>query len=97
MKMSSWCLQNANCLTITKIGSVFYVNKSSSSSLAFVNDANRAIIKVDNTTFVPYNDKRNSVRITTQDYFGVGTVWVIDATHLPFGCSVSEERSLTFR
>lgn len=29
------------------------------------------------------------VRVTTQDYFPVGTVVVFDATHLPFGCSVS--------
>ncbi|PIL25829.1 hypothetical protein GSI_11582 [Ganoderma sinense ZZ0214-1] len=31
------------------------------SKLTFVNDAGRAIIKVDNTTFVPFNLKRNSV------------------------------------
>lgn len=32
------------------------------SKLAYVNDNGVAIIKVDNTTFVPYNDKRDSVR-----------------------------------
>ncbi|OBZ74680.1 putative glycosidase C21B10.07 [Grifola frondosa] len=31
---------------------------------------------------------RNSVRITSQDYFPIGTVWVMDAAHMPFGCSV---------
>lgn len=57
--------------------------------LTYVNGAGNAIIKVDNTSFVPYNDKRDTVRITTADYFPVGTIWIIDAVHLPFGCSVS--------
>lgn len=70
-----------------------YVNQTNATNLAFVSPTGTAIIKVDNTTFVPYNDKRDSVRITTQDYFGVGTVWVIDALHLPFGCSVRGIRS----
>ncbi|KAI0764128.1 concanavalin A-like lectin/glucanase domain-containing protein [Irpex lacteus] len=69
-------------------GSVFYVNKSASSSLAYVNDANKVIIKVDNTSFVPYYDKRNSVRIASQASFSIGSVLVVDAVHLPFGCSV---------
>ena len=70
------------------IGDVIYVNQTNATNLAYVSSSDTAIIKVDNTSFVPYNDKRNSVRITTQYYFGVGTVWVIDAVHLPFGCSV---------
>ena len=67
---------------------MIYVNQTNATNLAYVTPSGTAIIKVDNTTFVPYNDKRDSVRITTNDYFGVGTVWVIDAIHLPFGCSV---------
>lgn len=47
--------------------------------LAYVDTTtNHAIIKVDNTTTVPYNDKRNTVRIATQDRFSVGSVWVTD-------------------
>ncbi|KAI9058710.1 glycoside hydrolase family 16 protein [Trametes sanguinea] len=71
-------------------GDVNWVDQTNAtqSKLAYVNDAGHAIIKVDNTTFVPYNYKRDSVRITTQDYFPVGTVLVFDATHLPYGCSV---------
>lgn len=65
-----------------------YVNKSDSASLAYVNPAGHAIIKVDNTSNVIWDYKRDSVRITTQDSFAVGTLWVIDALHLPFGCSV---------
>lgn len=40
-----------------------YVSQAnaSASQLAYVNSAGNAIIKVDNTTFVPYNEKRNSV------------------------------------
>jgi len=69
----------------TTNGDVQYVN---SPQLAFVNSAGNAIIKVDNTSNVPYPDKRNSVRITTQDYYEAGTIWIFDAVHLPYGCSV---------
>ena len=45
-------------------GDVTYVDQANatSSKLAYVNDAGHAIIKVDNTSVVPWNDKRNSVR-----------------------------------
>ena len=68
---------------------MIYVNQTNATNLAYVSPAGTAIITVDNTSFVPWNYKRDSVRITTLDYFGVGTVWIIDALHLPFGCSVS--------
>lgn len=29
------------------------------------------------------------IRMTSQTFFNVGTLWVIDAFHLPWGCSVS--------
>ncbi|KAH9858403.1 concanavalin A-like lectin/glucanase domain-containing protein [Lenzites betulinus] len=71
-------------------GDVNWVDQTNAtqSKLAYVNDAGHAVIKVDDTSFVPYNYKRDSVRISTQDYFSVGSVVVFDATHLPFGCSV---------
>ncbi|KDQ55967.1 glycoside hydrolase family 16 protein [Jaapia argillacea MUCL 33604] len=71
-------------------GDVIFVNQTNATAdhLAYVNSAGHAIIKVDNTTNVPYNYKRNSVRIETQDYFPVGSVWIIDLLHLPYGCSV---------
>ncbi|KAI0745410.1 concanavalin A-like lectin/glucanase domain-containing protein [Earliella scabrosa] len=74
----------------TTNGDVFYLDqaKASSSKLAYVNDAGNVIIKVDDQAFVPWNEKRNSVRIETKDYFPLGTVLIFDATHLPFGCSV---------
>lgn len=57
--------------------------------LAYVNGAGNAIIKVDNTTGVAQNEKRNTVRITTSDSYNYGSLWVIDLLHIPFGCSVS--------
>ncbi|KAG5636091.1 hypothetical protein H0H81_009139 [Sphagnurus paluster] len=57
--------------------------------LAYVDSTtNHAIIKVDNTSTVPYNQKRNTVRIFSNDRYGVGSVWVADMYHLPYGCSV---------
>ncbi|KAL0578182.1 hypothetical protein V5O48_003813 [Marasmius crinis-equi] len=72
-------------------GDAIFVSASeaSTSSLAYVNPStNRAIIKVDNTTQVPFNEKRNTVRITTKDRYAVGSVWVADMYHVPYGCSV---------
>ncbi|KAH9931633.1 concanavalin A-like lectin/glucanase domain-containing protein [Epithele typhae] len=71
-------------------GDVTFVTKANATSekLAYVNDAGKAIITVDNTTSVVYNYKRDSVRIATVDYYPVGSVIVFDVTHLPYGCSV---------
>lgn len=76
-----------------------------SQGLAYVNSAGHAVMKVDNTTNVAFNQSRNSVssygvfvcclylpplqvRITTQQSYAVGSLWIIDAIHLPYGCSV---------
>ncbi|KAH9851304.1 concanavalin A-like lectin/glucanase domain-containing protein [Lenzites betulinus] len=74
----------------TTHGHVNYLNQSSATSnkLAYVNDAGNAVLKVDDFSFVAWEQKRNSVRIESTDYFPVGSVIVFDATHLPFGCSV---------
>jgi len=71
-------------------GDVVYVSQQEglSQQLAFVNGAGNAIIKVDNSTQVAFPNKRNSVRISTKDRYGVGSLWVADMTHVPFGCSV---------
>ncbi|KAJ7676058.1 glycoside hydrolase family 16 protein [Mycena polygramma] len=62
---------------------------ASKSKLAYVDSTtNRAIMKVDNTSNVAFNEKRNTVRIASQDEFGVGSVWIADMYHVPFGCSV---------
>lgn len=72
------------------LGDVWWLDQqdATSQSLAYVNTAGNAIMRVDNSTNVANNEKRNSVRITTQDSFALGTLWMIDAVHLPFGCSV---------
>ncbi|EJF59657.1 hypothetical protein DICSQDRAFT_171836 [Dichomitus squalens LYAD-421 SS1] len=74
----------------TTNGHVFYLDgaHANASHLTYVNDAGRAIIKVDNETVVSYPNKRNSVRISTEDFFDIGSVFLFDATHVPYGCSV---------
>ncbi|TFK93306.1 glycoside hydrolase family 16 protein [Polyporus arcularius HHB13444] len=57
-------------------------------SLAFVNDAGNAVMKVDNSSSLKFNQNRNSIRISSKDQFTVGSVWVADILHVPYGCSV---------
>ncbi|KAI9444261.1 glycoside hydrolase family 16 protein [Lactarius indigo] len=72
------------------LGDVWWLDRTSAfqQNLAYINENNRAVIKVDNVSNVPYNEKRNTIRITSQDSYGVGSLWIIDLTHLPYGCSV---------
>ncbi|PFH48989.1 glycoside hydrolase family 16 protein [Amanita thiersii Skay4041] len=79
----------------TTWGNVTYVTRdvAMSSKLTFVNGDGHAIVRVDNTTTIapPAPGEfvhRNSVRITTQDTYGVGNLIMIDVHHLPWGCSV---------
>lgn len=71
-------------------GNVFYVSSSAAGKdkLAYINDAGNAIMKVDNTSSVTVGNNRNSVRISTKDHYTVGSLWVTDMVHVPFGCSV---------
>lgn len=43
---------------------------------------------VDNTSSVVYNEKRYSSKLYSKKEYDIGTVWVMDATHTPYGCSV---------
>ncbi len=54
-------------------------------SLAFVNDAGNAVMKVDNSSSLKFNQNRNSIRISSKDQFTVGSVWVADILHVPYG------------
>ncbi|TFK99270.1 concanavalin A-like lectin/glucanase domain-containing protein [Pterulicium gracile] len=56
--------------------------------LAYINDAGNAIVKVDDFSEVVWDNKRNSIRLESKDVYDIGSLWVIDAVHLPFGCSV---------
>ena len=68
-----------------------FLNASAAKSdkLAFVNSAGNAIMKVDNTTTVAFNDKRNTIRISSKDSYGVGSVFVADMLHVPYGVGLS--------
>ena len=44
------------------------------------------MLKVDVNSFVSDGQQRDSVRVSSVDHFGLGTLWVLDAYHLPYGC-----------
>jgi len=71
-------------------GDAWYLDQQSASQqqLAYINAQGNAIIKVDNSTNLPFGDKRDSIRITSQDGYNIGTLWIFDIVHLPYGCSV---------
>ncbi|KAG2151176.1 glycoside hydrolase family 16 protein, partial [Suillus bovinus] len=74
----------------TTLGNAIWANESyaTSQKLAYIDSQGNAIIKVDNTTNVPLGQNRSTVRITTQDTYDIGSLWIIDLSHIPFGCSV---------
>ena len=41
---------------------------------------------MDDTSFVSDGQQRDSVRVSSVDNFGLGTLWVMDAYHVPYGC-----------
>ncbi|KAJ8507182.1 hypothetical protein ONZ45_g10432 [Pleurotus djamor] len=47
-----------------------------------------AVIKVDNSSTVVWDNKRNSVRLESLEAYDIGSLIVIDVAHMPFGCSV---------
>ncbi|KAJ7260640.1 glycoside hydrolase family 16 protein [Mycena rebaudengoi] len=59
-------------------------------NLTEVNAAGNAIIRVDNVATIEAAElvHRNSIKITSQDTYGLGSVIVVDMLHLPYGCSV---------
>ncbi|GLB34393.1 putative glycoside hydrolase family 16 protein [Lyophyllum shimeji] len=76
----------------TTWGNVTYLDRGAATQqrLIYVNDAGHAIVRVDNTTNIAPATlvNRPSVRLTSKDSYGVGTLWIIDAIHIPYGCSV---------
>ncbi|KAI0372081.1 hypothetical protein BV20DRAFT_941131 [Pilatotrama ljubarskyi] len=75
------------------LSNVWWVDQATATAdnLAYVNQAGNAILRVDNTTNVPdagADTRRNTVRLTSHDFYDVGSLWVFDATHVPYGCSV---------
>lgn len=86
-----WTFTNGN--DAKNWGNVAYLPKdvATSQGLAYVNPAGNAIIKVDNTTVGNPDDMaygRASVKMNTTQPFTKGSLVVMDAIHLPYGCSV---------
>ncbi|EIN08747.1 hypothetical protein PUNSTDRAFT_126043 [Punctularia strigosozonata HHB-11173 SS5] len=79
----------------TNYGNIHYVNSSvaTSDQLAYVNSAGNVILKVDNSSSDPNPGEystfgRNTVMVISNDTIVIGTLVAIDATHIPYGCSV---------
>ncbi|KAI0659282.1 concanavalin A-like lectin/glucanase domain-containing protein, partial [Cubamyces menziesii] len=75
------------------LSNVWWVDQPTATTdqLAYINPAGNAILRVDNTTNVPdqgANTRRNTVRITSHDFYDFGSLWVFDAKHVPYGCTV---------
>ncbi|TFK49664.1 hypothetical protein OE88DRAFT_1682717 [Heliocybe sulcata] len=65
------------------------LSAAQSAHLAYVDSSSgHAFMRVDNTTNVAYPNKRNTVEIYTSDFYPVGSVFIMDAARLPWGCSV---------
>ncbi|KAL7419058.1 hypothetical protein Q5752_005894 [Cryptotrichosporon argae] len=71
----------------TSNGDVFWATPDNT-SLIYVSDVGTVILKVDNTSSVVYNDKRYAPKLLSKTAYDKGTVWVFDAVHMPYGCSV---------
>jgi hypothetical protein len=72
-----------------------YLNQSAAQAagLIGVNDAQRAFLKVDNTTSDPNPGPystfgRNTVLLMSQDTISIGTLVALDAVHIPYGVRV---------
>lgn len=70
------------------IGDVKFVDHdvAIASNLSYVNNAGNVVLKVDDNSFVSDGQQRDSVRISSMDSFDLGTLWVMDAYHVPYGC-----------
>ncbi|EPQ52591.1 hypothetical protein GLOTRDRAFT_117397 [Gloeophyllum trabeum ATCC 11539] len=75
----------------TTYGDTTYLNQAEAQAahLAYVDsNSGHAFIRVDNTTNVPDQQKRNTIEIFTHEFYPVGSVFILDAVHIPWGCSV---------
>ncbi|EEB93137.1 hypothetical protein MPER_08251, partial [Moniliophthora perniciosa FA553] len=77
----------------TTSGNVQYLDQSAATQqrLAFVDSSSgHAIVRVDNTTKLEDGPSvhRNSVKIISKDAYPIGSLIIIDAVHIPYGCSV---------
>ncbi|KAJ7580958.1 hypothetical protein C8J56DRAFT_1057927 [Mycena floridula] len=65
----------------------------------YVDAAGHAILHVDNTTNIADSVlvNRPSVRATSRDKYDLGSIFIADVGHMPFGCSVGESSSLLIK
>ncbi|KZT34871.1 hypothetical protein SISSUDRAFT_1009421 [Sistotremastrum suecicum HHB10207 ss-3] len=85
-----WTFQNG--IDANTTGNVLFQTQSQATSLGLIgtNAAGNVIIKVDNTTSGAGNPTfgRPSVKILSNDSVPMGSLVIMDAVHMPFGCSV---------
>jgi len=85
-----WTFQNG--IDANTTGNVLFQTREQAATeqLAFVNSAGHAIIKVDNTTSGANdpNFGRPSIKILSNATVPAGSIVIMDAVHMPFGCSV---------
>jgi len=85
-----WTFQNG--IDANTTGNVLFQTREQAQQqgLTAVNSAGNVIIKVDNTTSGVGNPTfgRPSVKILSNDTLTAGSLMIMDAVHLPFGCSV---------
>ncbi|TIA74405.1 hypothetical protein E3P92_01213 [Wallemia ichthyophaga] len=83
---------NYSAIDNTTQGNVHYLDKPNAEkqNLTYVNDAGNAIMRVDNFTDGSDDPSfgRNSVKLVSKDAFDIGSMVVMDASHLPYGESV---------
>lgn len=53
------------------------------------------MIAIDSTSALPPNTNRSSVRITSTDAYNIGTLAIVDLSHIPFGKSPNPLRNLS--
>ena len=74
-------------MTDARHSSFVSASEAAKDKLAFVNSAGNAIMQVDNFTNVDFNTKRNSIRITSDAQYTIGSLWIADILHVPYGVS----------
>lgn len=90
--MSLFESSNDTRLLTQYVGSYLSAKQASQFNLATVNAAGNAVMRVDNTSSLGFGDKRNSIRISSKSRYTVGSVWIADMVHMPYGVSKAHIR-----
>ncbi|KAJ3832919.1 concanavalin A-like lectin/glucanase domain-containing protein [Lentinula raphanica] len=83
---------NESLIDYNNFGNVHFLSQSDavSNNLTYVDTNGHVIIKVDNTTDANGDTTfgRNSVYLESNNAMTIGSLLVLDAVHIPYGCSV---------